>query len=195
MTEEHTRGIPYGISNKDIVEPPKYFGTMDNLNNLRKRLNELRDLGFNIYVNTRGLTKQVISLLSNYDLYYLFSDVYGAETIEEINQQTADSSITIEQYWAKRKVQNLDKICNREDVGKQCIYFIDDTILNIKIAYENGYVYSFVHDPKGTSSLVHKLLYLSKLVSVPELITEGLRIMILANYGIQKHLCLCHLDY
>jgi len=132
-----------------------------------------------VYINTRGVVQDVKNYLKyrfhkvgeNFDT--LIKGIFGAENEEAIgnpysntlefwhaesiisskfvNAQLKDASTRV---WAYEKIVYLNKIKEKEQVAKECIYFFDDTDINIQYAKLSGYTNSFIID---TNFLKHTL--------------------------------------
>jgi len=150
LTNIHTNGIPNISQN--------YFSDIEKI---RQQLELLKQNNI-LYINTRGLEAKVKEYLKYYQLDHFFTDIYGAENIEQMN-----SLNTLQ--WTNLKLQVLDKICLKETCDKSQILFFDDTEENINIAIENNYINSFCNTFKDEQLLkqVNKIILLGLVDSLP----------------------------
>lgn len=137
-----------------------------------------------IYINTRGVVEDVRNYLrhrfnqvgENFD--YFVKDIFGAENEEQISNPYSttlefwykDNIVSSElelvthndastRVWAYKKTAYLNTIKEQENVDKECVYFFDDTQINILYAKACGYCNSFViNNAYHTLELVGQLL-------------------------------------
>jgi FMN phosphatase YigB (HAD superfamily) len=141
------------------------FGNTDHVNKLNEMLQNLFNKNIPVYVNTRGEASFIKKFLDYHTNPGLIKDVYGATSPEAIADPFLDEKLFYEtdkkvcellkklnvtdlkdsssRVWSFQKVCYLDKICKKENVPKENVYFFDDTLINILYARENGYKNSF----------------------------------------------------
>lgn len=141
---------------------------------LIKMFKALKKKNISIYINTRGIAKDVERYLKhrfeqlgeNSDNY--ITDVMGAVFRNEISNGIFDDEEFLQidaivenklkehglkdeqlkdsssRVWALQKSAFLDHICELEKVAKENVYFFDDTAINIVFAKSCGFINSFV---------------------------------------------------
>lgn len=141
---------------------------------LIKMFNALKKKSISIYINTRGIAKEVKKYLKhrfeklgeNSDNY--IKDVMGAVFKNEISNGIFDDEEFLQidaivenklkeqglnddqlkdpssRIWAFQKSAFLDHICELEKVANENVYFFDDTAINILFAKSCGFSNSFV---------------------------------------------------
>lgn len=136
---------------------------------LCETLKSLLANNISIYINTRGVVEDVKNYLrhrfhkvgENVDT--IIKGVFGAENEEQISNpysntlefwyannivcsklEVANLKDASTRVWAFQKTVFLNKITEQENVDKECVYFFDDTEINIQYAKLCGYNHSFI---------------------------------------------------
>lgn len=156
------------------------FESEDKLNDMKETFERIKRMDYNIYINTRGLVRDIIHILKNVGINIgtcnLIKDVKGSETLEHINrpfgflelkkyglEQIKDTNI----LWAVKKVIYLNTIRENENVDYNNILFFDDLHYNIDIAKLNGYTNSFlVGNDSGLIGLDYLLIKLKEILEL-----------------------------
>ena len=156
------------------------FESEDKLNDMKETFERIKQMDYNIYINTRGLVRDIIHILKNVGINIgtcnLIKDVKGSETLEHINrpfgflelkkyglEQIKDTNI----LWAVKKVIYLNTIRENENVDYNNILFFDDLYYNIDIAKLNGYTNSFlVGNDSGLIGLDYLLIILKEILEL-----------------------------
>ncbi len=139
LTDIHTGGR--------INSDKLYWNSIENFDLVTKKLEKIKKSGYwDIYIVSRGIELDIKNYLSKLNIIELFNDVFGASDITHLSKPT--------HIWAKYKVEYIRKIANINDCKSENIYYIDDTIENIRESQKSGYVNSILLPNIGTSSIV-----------------------------------------
>lgn len=138
ITDIHTKGR--------IIQNKSYWYSKDNLNLLVNCLKKFKNLGWIIYIVSRGIKDDIKQYLTNLNIIELFDDILGSNSIKQVRE----NSFT----WAKYKTQYLDNIITINNGDKNNLYFIDDTQENITFAKSSGYYNSIQLTNIGVSSIM-----------------------------------------
>lgn len=121
------------------------MGGQDRINILRELFLNIRNLGYLIFINTRGYKDSAVQLLKECNLLDTVTNredgVYAALTDKKTNTTKFDMDSP---YWNLHKVAYLDDIKCQYGLSKKRMYFFDDTLSNIRTAVEFGYPNSFI---------------------------------------------------
>jgi hypothetical protein len=188
----HTGGLPtmgceYETDNSLIIK-------------LCNMLKLLQDKNISIYINTRGVIKEVTDYLrfrfqlvkENFDT--LIQGIFGADNEEQIsnpylstlefwyannivcskleNAKLQDASTRV---WAYQKTNFLIKIAEQQQIPKEYVYFFYDSSINIEYAKTCGFVNSFVI---RDDSLVDQPFFLKHTLELVPSLLSGLLINI-----------------
>jgi len=152
------------------------FESEKKLNDMKETFERIKKMGNNIYINTRGLVRDITHILKNVGITVgvnnLIKDIKGSNTLEHINkpfgfielrkyglEQIKDTDI----LWAVKKVTYLNNIRDIENVQYNNILFFDDLDININIAKLNGYSNSFlIGNDSGIIGLDYLLIKLNE---------------------------------
>jgi hypothetical protein len=169
-----TNNLP---TNGDYIE---LFESEEKLNDMRETFERIKSTGGTIYINTRGLVRDITHILKNVGITVgtdnLIKDIKGSNTLEHINkpfgfielkkyglEEIKDTNI----LWAVKKVIYLNNIKDNENVQYNNILFFDDSYININVAQINGYSNSFlVGNDSGLIGLDYLLIKLKEILEL-----------------------------
>lgn len=151
LTNKSSDGLKFNSNYIDL------FDSEDKLDKLKELFNKINQAENKIYINTRGVIKDVKHILSCVGFTIgpnkMIVDIKGSKDINKINEpfnifdlelykleQIDDINI----LWAVKKVLFLNEIAEAERIPKFNLLFFDDTYLNINIARLNSYSNSFL---------------------------------------------------
>lgn len=137
ITDIHTKGR--------ICKENTYWYCQENLNQLVKTLTKFKNIGWKIFIVSRGICQDIKNYLVRLNISYLFDEIYGATDLSHLSHGTYK--------WSEYKKQYLNLIVYENKTNKESVYFIDDTEENIQCAKSNGYSNSFVLPNIGVNSL------------------------------------------
>ncbi len=171
LTIKHTKGTPL---NKKQISKTEFrfltindiFGNQKNINNIINMLKKLKNKGYSIFLNTRGVKKQVKEILKKTMLLEYIDEIFGAENENDIGnalsyQKVWEGKAKINDgktQWSYIKTHFLDQI-SKKGFNVNDIYFFDDDEINIEEAkkkYKNSFRITGKID--GTISEVNRLL-------------------------------------
>lgn len=139
ITDIHT----CGRINYDSI----YWNSRDNLNLLVSMLKKLKKSNlWLIYIVSRGIESDIKNYLKKLNILELFDNVLGASDQTHLSRPT--------HIWAKNKVEYINQIKILNNSESSDIFFIDDTIENIREVQKAGYVNSILLPNIGTSSIM-----------------------------------------
>ena len=156
------------------------FESEEKLNDMRETFERIKSTGGSIYINTRGLVRDITHILKNVGISVgidsLIKDVKGSNTLEHINKPFGFIELTkygLEEIkdtnilWAVKKVIYLNNIKDNENVQYNNILFFDDSHININVAQLNGYSNSFlVGNDSGLIGLDYLLIKLKEILEL-----------------------------
>jgi len=156
------------------------FESETKLNDMKETFERIKRIGSNIYINTRGLVRDITHILKNVGIYVgsnnMITDIKGSLVLDHINRpfglielkkygldQIKDTNI----LWAVKKVIYLNNIKEVENVKYNNILFFDDSHININVAKLNGYSNSFlVGNDSGLIGLDYLLIKLKEILEL-----------------------------
>ena len=142
-----------------------YMGGKDRMFDIVNMIMDVRNAGYLVYINTRGLEESCIRGFNT--IYEDFvgpgrwiEGVVGAKTIAQIADPYPDSppDVTSEVLWARRKTELMDMVTAYHGIYKENALFFDDTQLNIDYAKEHGYWRSYAVSPNAIIRTVQEAL-------------------------------------
>lgn len=173
LITNHTRGTYSGGNIYNLIDKT----TLKRLTFLLETLKNVYHV--ELFINTRGNYDSVVMLLNNLGLKHLFDDdhILSAQMPQYVMdkydiEERYEIQSTIDKYtstvsWAILKTYFMDKVLKKTrnyDKFKGLSSFFDDTVDNVKLARENGYVKAqLVDNTKIESSLV---TYLENIVNL-----------------------------
>ena len=92
---------------------------------------KIKNKKYLLFVNTRGLKKEIQEYLQFKLGKDYFDEVFGADSKKDIDKGSS--------HWATKKKEVLEKIMKDHTLEKKDIYFFDDTEENINTAKEGGF--------------------------------------------------------
>lgn len=138
ITDIHTQG--------KINQTQLYWYSSNNLNMITNCLRKFKNLGWKIYIVSRGIKEDIIQYLTKLNIIELFDNIYGAKNFAHL----AENALC----WSRYKTEYLDIIISINNTKKENLYFIDDTEENITYAKSSGYSNSIHLSNIGISSIM-----------------------------------------
>ncbi|MCP3659713.1 MAG: hypothetical protein GY830_05075 [Bacteroidetes bacterium] len=166
LTMEHTGGYP------DDHDLDYIFANENNISKIKTMFKKIKQKGYNIYINSRGVKREIENKLKKAKLLKYISKVYGAREREDVSNplflrkvwegKTQNEKPT--EQWALIKTYYLDQIA-KQGFNPNNIYFFDDTSKNIEKAsykYPNSYKIDKNHRLNQTISKVNNILIVNE---------------------------------
>ena len=135
ITDIHSQGTP----DVQIF----LWNEMKNYHRLILCLDFIHKKNCKIYVVSRSNKKALEKYLRAFSLTFFISGIYGADEINPITfpSESVDKAVL---RWSTLKVKFIEKITTELGIGKNDVYFVDDTRQNIEYALNSGFTNSIL---------------------------------------------------